>query len=450
MAKKHRTIVKLALAMITLVVAGCGSSLEAVSTFIPTYSYPYSIQLSTKHIEVKPVLTKCSDQNGNAVNPYYCSSLPQPASRFVCAGETALSSSCEISKYSATFTYPKNNLPVCAGKISVSATAVSTCSHGNGVTVDQAVCASKLPEAPQITQESPPGSRIGISIPTLKHGHLNAVCSTGQSISDVIATHAQGSPELDVICDDDSVKVGVKCSLKAVRVSAGGQHTCAVASDGRVYCSGLNSDGQLGDGTFINRLTPVAIDMTGALVGKTIKKLQSGTNHTCAIASDDKVYCWGQNKFGQLGDGTTTNRSVPVAVDVSGVLAGKVLSGIGIGDDYTCVYTASVNNMPGSDFCWGQNSNDINDINGLGVISLSTRTPIDLTMIADHASVISIDGVTKSHYVTINSNTAPFYPNRVMFWGTIGSNSSGQFGNGAISNDAILSANRIPGFGMDM
>ena len=96
----------------------------------------------------------------------------------------------------------------------------------------------------------------------------------------------------------------------AIAVSAGFQHTCAMFNDGTAKCWGLNFGGPLGDGTTTNRSTPVSV----IGLGGTVVAVDSGYNHTCAVMSDGAVRCWGQNNFGELGDGTTTNRTTPVSV----------------------------------------------------------------------------------------------------------------------------------------
>src|SRR5207253_997545 len=93
-----------------------------------------------------------------------------------------------------------------------------------------------------------------------------------------------------------------------VAVSAGDSHTCALTSIGGVKCWGRNNDGQLGDGTTPNRLTRNSV--TG--LGSGISGIDAGGFHACALSSAGAVLCWGSNSNGQIGDGTTMDRAAPV------------------------------------------------------------------------------------------------------------------------------------------
>ena len=103
----------------------------------------------------------------------------------------------------------------------------------------------------------------------------------------------------------------VSGGLSVERVTTGGLHSCGETTTNRAYCWGGNRNnfGQLGDGTTIGRLTPVAVK--GGLY---FTQLSAGEIHTCGMTSAAVAYCWGNNDFGQLGDGTTTNRLRPRAV----------------------------------------------------------------------------------------------------------------------------------------
>jgi len=100
-------------------------------------------------------------------------------------------------------------------------------------------------------------------------------------------------------------------TLTFTAVTAGDAHTCGVTAAGAAYCWGYNSSGQLGDGTTTNRLSPMLVK---APAGVSFAALTAGRLHTCGVTAAGTAYCWGGNGFGQLGDGSTTNRLTPVLV----------------------------------------------------------------------------------------------------------------------------------------
>ena len=131
--------------------------------------------------------------------------------------------------------------------------------------------------------------------------------------------------------------------------TSGWNHTCSVDSDMKAHCWGEGVNGALGNGSTNNKYTPAEIDMSGALAGKTIKQVSVGDWNTCAIASDDKVYCWGYGvSFGDLGNGTFSKSNVPVAVSTSGVLAGKKIKQVSVGFENVCAIDSD-----GKAYCWG-------------------------------------------------------------------------------------------------
>ena len=128
------------------------------------------------------------------------------------------------------------------------------------------------------------------------------------------------------------------------------QHSCGVTADGRAYCWGENGDGQLGNGTTTNSSTPVRV--TGILASKTVVQISVGGSTSCALTSDNLIYCWGGNGSAQFGNGTWTGSLTPTATTMSGALTGKTIIQITVGGDWTCALASD-----GSAYCWGENWN---------------------------------------------------------------------------------------------
>jgi alpha-tubulin suppressor-like RCC1 family protein len=91
----------------------------------------------------------------------------------------------------------------------------------------------------------------------------------------------------------------------------------------------------LGNGTTNGHWYPVAVNMGGALSGENVAAVAAGGYHTVALSSDGKVFAWGYNSHGQLGNGTTASRVVPVMVNMSGALLGKTVTAISAGNYHT-------------------------------------------------------------------------------------------------------------------
>jgi alpha-tubulin suppressor-like RCC1 family protein len=133
---------------------------------------------------------------------------------------------------------------------------------------------------------------------------------------------------------------GLTSGVRAITVRYA--NTCALTSSGGVKCWGWNLAGQLGDGTYNNSNTPV--DVSGLTSG--VQAINAGHMHTCALTTAGGVKCWGLNSDGQLGNGTNNNSNTPV--DVYSLTAG--VQAIAAGGDHNCALTAS-----GGIKCWGWN-----------------------------------------------------------------------------------------------
>ena len=142
---------------------------------------------------------------------------------------------------------------------------------------------------------------------------------------------------------------------------AGSDHTCVVMLAGGIRCWGANESGQLGDSSLLNRSVPV--DIVG--LPDDVTALAAGFAHTCALTSQGQVMCWGDNSYGQLGDGTTAVHIAPVIVQGLDIGIVKVAAGNG----YTCALTSK-----GLVKCWGRN--DFGQIGGF--TTENSSTPIDV------------------------------------------------------------------------
>jgi alpha-tubulin suppressor-like RCC1 family protein len=133
------------------------------------------------------------------------------------------------------------------------------------------------------------------------------------------------------------------------QISSGWEGACALDAAGEAYCWGINDYQQLGNGsTAAYSSVPVAVDTSGVLAGKTLNQVSVNYSSACALDSTGKAYCWGTNNVGQLGDGSTSSSGVPVAVDTSGVLAGKTLTQVTVAQDNACALDST-----GAAYCWG-------------------------------------------------------------------------------------------------
>lgn len=127
---------------------------------------------------------------------------------------------------------------------------------------------------------------------------------------------------------------------RIVQIALGANHSCALDHGGYVWCWGDNLWGQLGDGSRTDRPTPVMVHDLGSVVA-----LAAGDAHSCAATAGFGTRCWGANWHGQLGDGTTRERLRPVAVAGIGDVAA-----LAVGRAHSCGITAT-----GAAFCWGDN-----------------------------------------------------------------------------------------------
>ncbi len=165
---------------------------------------------------------------------------------------------------------------------------------------------------------------------------------------------------------------GLASGVSAITV--GGAHACAVVNGG-AWCWGYNNAGQLGNSGIVESHLPVAV----AGLSSGVTAIAAGNNHSCAVVNGG-AWCWGANfSYGQLGDNTTAETHVPVAV--SGLTSGVV--SITAGGDHSCAVLA------GGTYCWGRNeSGEL----GNNTTSITSRVPVAVTGFASGAGTVDAGG----------------------------------------------------------
>lgn len=222
-------------------------------------------------------------------------------------------------------------------------------------------------------------------------------------------------------------RAGVLANKTIKTIAAGDSHTCVVASDDRAYCWGFNSSGQLGTGTTTQTNVPIAV-ANGGLAGKTIKSISGSSVSTCAIASDDQVYCWGNNSSGQLGTGNTNLSYTPIAVVTSGAFSGKTVKTISTGTSHVCAIASD--DLP---YCWGDG--------GVGQLGAGNNSGANAPIAVLSSGVLSLKTV-KQVALGGNSSCVVASDNNAYCWGA---NSSGQLGIGSTTNSNVPAAVSVSG-----
>jgi alpha-tubulin suppressor-like RCC1 family protein len=194
-------------------------------------------------------------------------------------------------------------------------------------------------------------------------------------------------------------------------VSAGGQHTCALASNGSAWCWGRNNF-QIGDSTNSQRLTPVRV---AAPTGITFSAIAAGNQHNCAVTAGGDAYCWGTNGNGRLGDGTTVSKNHPVRVLPAAPIQ---FAGVTAGEFHSCGWTSA-----GAASCWGRNDNG----------QLGDNSVIQRLLPTAVAGALSFASLTAGNEHTCGRTSA----GAVHCWGK---NAYGQLGDGTLVNKLVPTA----------
>ena len=230
-----------------------------------------------------------------------------------------------------------------------------------------------------------------------------------------------------LISTTGSTPAGSIVSGKITDIRISQYHGCVVAS-GAAHCWGANANGQLGNNTSTASSVPVAVNTTSgtsSLYNKTVTQISAGrsnganSGYTCAVAMDNTAHCWGDNSSGALGDNTTANKLVPVAVNTaSGVssLFGKLVSLVATGSGASSGNVCAIA-TDGTAHCWGARSGgqigDGGAVSGTQTVpiavstagALSCKSGATTTLGSDHACAPTTDGIA---YCWGGNNTGEF------------------------------------------
>jgi alpha-tubulin suppressor-like RCC1 family protein len=135
------------------------------------------------------------------------------------------------------------------------------------------------------------------------------------------------------------------------QVAAGTSHTLALSADGRLYAWGANADGQLGDGSTAPHHSPAVVALPAALGHAAWKQIAAGTSHSLALTTDGHLYAWGNNTSGELGNGARTDQTTPVEVSLPASAGPTAWAQVAAGTNHTLALTAD-----GRLYAWGSNA----------------------------------------------------------------------------------------------
>ena len=214
------------------------------------------------------------------------------------------------------------------------------------------------------------------------------------------------------ICIQIPVDVSGLTSGVAVISATSPVHTCAITTGRGAKCWGDNSHGQLGNGATTVSSTPV--DVSGLTSG--VAAISTGYFDTCAVTTGGGAKCWGRNRYGQLGNGTSTDSLTPV--DVLGLTSG--IGAISAGEFHTCALTTG-----GGAKCWGHNDDgELGNGTTSGTPCYCIQTPVDVSGLTSGVAAISV-GFFHNCALTTGGD--------VNCWGY---NLNGQLGNGTTTDSS--------------
>lgn len=226
------------------------------------------------------------------------------------------------------------------------------------VTVAPATATVGLGDSLQLTAEVKDAAGNILTGRTVTWQSSNTLVASVSTTGKVRAL-APGDATITATSEGKSGTAAIGARLRFSSVSAGQDFTCGVTPVRTIYCWGRNANGSLGDGTTNDRLVPVAVTLP---LGVLFDSVSAGSDHACGLSTAGNVYCWGTNTFGQLGTGNTTPQTTPTLISASGLS----FTSVSAAAQFSCAVTTT--NLVE---CWG-----LNDKGQLGTaINVTTQTP---------------------------------------------------------------------------
>ena len=219
-------------------------------------------------------------------------------------------------------------------------------------------------------------------------------------------------------------------------VSAGEYHTVAIKTDGSLWACGYNNYGQLGDGTTTQRNISVQVKENASVSFEDVKAVFAGGSHTVAIKNNGTLWAWGSNSYGQLGDGTTTNRSYPVQIkpDTTWKTASAAHSSYGRGHTEAITYNGEL-------YTWGSGSSGPLATGSISPVRVNSDTDWGSVSAGDtHIAAIKTDGSlwTWGSSYQLGDGTKTSRNNPVKVGDNWKAVSAGRSHTAAIKNDDVL------------
>ena len=266
---------------------------------------------------------------------------------------------------------------------------------GDGTTTERLTPVELISTNANLSALSLSNGRSNVALnQTFSEGTTGYTANVGNDVSSITVTATKEYPDANIqVIDDSFVGLDVKADVN---------RNFALKNDGTIWAWGWNMYGQLGDGTTTDRLTPVKVSgLTG------VTAISVGFYHTVALKSDGTVWAWGYNGCGQLGDGTTTDRPTPV--QVSGLIDVTSISAGGC-------HTLALKN-DGTVWAWG--------LNYKGELGDGTKT--------DRLTPVQVSGLTGVTAISVGSAHTLALKSDGTVWGW-GDNEIGQLGDGTTTD----------------